>query len=61
METETIKNCLTTLQNEANKLYEELGATDEIIDLQISINKIRNKYNIPDETKMTTSNPNFVQ
>lgn len=40
---------LNNLQNECNKLYEEFGATDNIIQLQIAINSLRNEYDITDE------------
>lgn len=56
-----LKKTLTNLQNECNKLYQEYGATDEVIDLQVAINTLRNTFNIPDETKMTKSNKGFVQ
>lgn len=56
-----LKECFKILQEQNDKLYESFGATDEIIDLQISINKLRAKYNIADETKTTESNPGFVQ
>lgn len=56
-----LKQTLNNLQNECNVLYEEYGATDNIIQLQVAINSLRNEYNIPDETEMTESNPGFVQ
>lgn len=56
-----LKQTFTNLQNECNKLYKEYGATDEVIELQIAINGLRNCFNIPDETKMTESNKGFVQ
>lgn len=56
-----LKECFKILQEQNNKLYENFGATDEVMDLQIAINKLRNKYNIADETKKTDSNPGFVQ
>ena len=61
MDVKKIEECLDILQEQNNILYEELGANYEIIDLQIAINQIRNKYNIPDKTKMVESNPGFVQ
>lgn len=61
MNDDELKECFKMLQEQNNKLYESFGATDEIIDLQIAINKLRNKYNITDETKETDSNPGFVQ
>lgn len=61
METKKIEECLKILQEQNNQLFEDLGATEEIIDLQIAINKIKNKYNISDKSKSTESNPGFVQ
>ena len=56
-----LKNIIDTLQEKANELYNEYGATDEVIDLQVSINQLRNKYDIVDETELTESNKGFVQ
>lgn len=56
-----LKQTLNNLQNECNVLYDEYGATENIIQLQVAINSLRNAYNIPDETEMTKSNPGFVQ
>lgn len=61
MEKEEMEKCFDILQEQSNLLFENLGATDEIITLQVAINKLRNKYDIPDKTKMTESNPGFVQ
>ena len=61
MEKGEIEQDLNNLQNESNKLYEAFGATEEILNLQIAINKLRNKFDIPDKSKMTDSNPGFVQ
>ena len=61
MEEKDLKQCFDILQEQNNKLYKSFGASDEVIDLQIVINKLRNKYNIPDESKTTDSNPGFVQ
>lgn len=44
-----------------NKLYEENGLTDEVLDNQIKINKKRNALDILDETELTESNEGFVQ
>lgn len=46
-------------QEIVNQLYEEQGLTDEILDLQIEINTIRNRENITDQTE--TIYKNFVQ
>lgn len=61
MENEELKTCLTALQDQCNKLYESYGAIDEVMDLQVSINQLRNRFNIPDEKQMTKSNEGFVQ
>lgn len=56
-----IQKSLTNLQNECNLLYEAYGATEEIMQLQIAVNTLRHKFDIPDETKLTESNKGFVQ
>jgi len=61
MNDDELKNILTELQNQSNKLYEECGLTDEILELQIAINGLRSKFNMPDETQLTESNKGFVQ
>ena len=61
MDIDNLKQLLTNLQNEATKLYNEYGATDNIIQLQVAINSLRNEYDIPDETQLTKSNPEYVQ
>ena len=61
MEDKELEKCLDILQEQNDKLFKDLGAIEEIIDLQISINKLRSKYNISDKTKSTKSNPGFVQ
>ena len=61
MSDEELKNILKNIQTETNKIYEECGATDEIIELQAAINGLRHKYDVVDETELTKSNPGFVQ
>lgn len=61
MNEDELKNILTELQNQSNKLYNEYGLTDEILELQIAINGLRNKFDMPDETQLTESNKGFVQ
>lgn len=61
MNDDELKNILTELQNQSNKLYEEYGLTDEILELQIAINGLRSKFNMPDEIQLTESNKGFVQ
>ena len=36
-------------QRSINKKYEKEGLTDEILDAQIELNKMRNEHNIADE------------
>ena len=61
MSDEELKNILKNIQTETNKIYEEFGATDEIIELQAAINGLRHKYDVVDETELTKFNPGFVQ
>lgn len=56
-----LKIILRNIQIEADKLYKEFGATDEIIELQAAINGLRHQYDVTDETELTKSNPGFVQ
>lgn len=56
-----LKTALDTIQEQINKEYEEKGVNDEIINVQVSVNTLRNHFNIPDETKLTESNKGFVQ
>lgn len=56
-----LDNILDNLQKECNKLYEEYGASDDVIQLQVAINNLRNTFDIPDESQMTVSNEGFVQ
>lgn len=57
----SLDNILDNLQKECNKLYEEYGASDDVIRLQVAINNLRNTFDIPDESQMTVSNEGFVQ
>lgn len=54
-----LKVCFRNIQNEIDKLYKDFGATDEVISIQISLNQLRNKYNIADEKEII--NDIFVQ
>ena len=56
-----MEEILNNLQKECNKIYEKEGASDEVIDLQVAINQLRNKYNISDKNQIIDSNPGFVQ
>ena len=49
------------LQSQCNELYKEYGATNEVMQLQLAINNLRNHFDVSDKTKMTTSNEGFVQ
>ena len=61
MDDQKMKQILTQLQSAVTTLYNDVGLTDEVLDLQTDINRLRHKYNIADETKMTESNKGFVQ
>ena len=39
-------------QRSINKKYEKEGLTDEILDAQIELNKMRNEHNIADEKQV---------
>ena len=56
-----LKETLDKLQEQCTILYNEYGATDNVIQLQVAINSLRNEYNIPDESELTVSNQGFVQ
>ena len=43
---------LAKKQKEVDELYEEHGLTDEVLDKQIAINKLRHAHDIPDESEM---------
>lgn len=44
-----------------DKLFEEEGLTDKVLNNQIEINKKRNELNIVDKRELTESNEGFVQ
>ena len=50
---------LAKKQKEVDKLYDEQGLTDEVLDKQIAINKLRHAHGIPDKSKQVYKN--FVQ
>ena len=50
---------IKTLQEVCENLYDEYGLTEEILELQVVINKLRNKYNISDSKNRIYKN--FVQ
>lgn len=43
---------LNKMQDKLNKEFEKKGLTDEILETQIEINKIRSEYNITDEREL---------
>ena len=43
---------LTEMQKKLDKIYNERGLTDEVLDLQLEINALRHEHDIPDETEM---------
>lgn len=59
MDNGDLKQCLNNLQSEANKLYIEYGVTDNIISLQVAINRLRHEFDLCDETECV--NGEFVQ
>lgn len=56
-----LNEILDNLQNNCDELYGEYGASDDVIQLQVAINNLRNTFDIPDEANMTASNEGFVQ
>lgn len=50
---------LNLLQRLVNYLYEKEGASDFVINQQIKVNELRNKYNIPDKSEFLYED--FVQ
>lgn len=43
-----MENQLNEKQKIINKKYAEEGLTDEVLELQLEVNQLRNKYNITD-------------
>lgn len=54
---EGLKETLDNLQ--CNKLYEEYGLIEEVMDLQLVINSLRNKFDLVDESEQVYDE--FVQ
>lgn len=54
-----LKTKLDNLQKECNDLYDEYGATPNIISLQLAINRLRHQYDLCDESERIYEN--FVQ
>ena len=48
---ELFKPVLKEAQETIDKEYEEKGLTDEVLDAQVELNKIRNSLDIHDETE----------
>lgn len=56
---ESLKETLDNLQQECNKLYEEYGLIEEVMNLQLVINSLRNKFDLVDSQEIVYEN--FVQ
>lgn len=56
---ESLKETLDNLQQESNELYEEYGLIEEVMDLQLVINSLRNKFDLVDSQEIVYEN--FVQ
>lgn len=50
---------INQLQEICNSLYEEHGLTDEVLSLQVAINKLRHKHDLSDNTNRI--HENYVQ
>ena len=46
-----LKVQLNNMQRAVNKEFEENGLTDEVLEKQLQINSLRNKYDFVDETE----------
>lgn len=55
-----IKKLLDTSQVIINRSYKRKGLSDNVLDLQVKLNSLRTKYNIPD-TKEISDEEEFVQ
>lgn len=47
-----LKRTLDKEQDKINKMFEEEGLTDRVLDKQIELNQKRNKHNISDKTNI---------
>lgn len=54
-----MKEHLAKKQKEVDELYEKEGLTDEVLDKQIELNKLRHEHDIVDESEVIYEN--FVQ
>lgn len=52
MNEEKLKSDIELRQEALNKKYAEEGLTDEILDEQIKLNKLRHEHDIVDETEL---------
>lgn len=50
---------LARKQAQVDLKYEKEGLTDEVLDMQLEINKLRHEHNLSDKTNQI--NDNFVQ
>ena len=50
---------LETMQELCNELYEKDGLTDEVLDLQLQINKLRHEHDVTDKNSKIYKN--YVQ
>lgn len=51
MNEEKLKSDIELRQEALNKKYAEEGLTDEILDEQIKLNKLRHEHDIPDDNE----------
>lgn len=45
-----MKDKIETLQEICTELHDEHGLTDEVLSLQVTINKLRHKHNVSDQS-----------
>ena len=50
---------INQLQEVCNSLYDEHGLTDEVLSLQVAINKLRHKHDVSDTSNQL--HENYVQ
>ena len=43
---------LEKMQHQLNQKYEKEGLTDDVLDMQLDINKLRNKHDISDKNQI---------
>lgn len=46
------KDELNRMQKEIDEIYARDGLTNEVLERQCELNRLRNKYNIPDESEL---------